>query len=260
MPKIQVLVATMYQDDHSLLEKMNIRSDAIIGNQCDKNSIEYFNWNNHKITYLNFAERGVGLNRNNTLMRAENNICLFADDDMVYEDNYVDVVLKAFDSYTDADVIIFNLKESNSTRYIIKKTVKVNRFNFLRYGAPRIAIKLNSIKKHAIYFNQCFGGGTDHCAGEDNLFLAACIKQKLKIYAVPLYIATLTNNRESTWFTGYDNKYLQDKGYLFYIISKRWWHFMCFQDAIRHQKRYTMSWYTAYKQMLIGKEIKSIDN
>ena len=74
--KVQVLVAAMHQKDHALLEKMNIQSDAIVANQCDFNSVEDFEWNGHKIRYLNFAERGVGLNRNNALMRANGDICL----------------------------------------------------------------------------------------------------------------------------------------------------------------------------------------
>lgn len=66
--KIQVLAAAMNQSDHSLIEKMNIRTDAIIGNQCDRNSVEEFQVNGHNIKYLNFNERGVGLNRNNSLI------------------------------------------------------------------------------------------------------------------------------------------------------------------------------------------------
>ena len=62
---IQVLVAAMNQDDHSLPQKMNLKCDAIIGNQCNRNSIEESEWKGNKIKYLNFNERGVGLNRNN---------------------------------------------------------------------------------------------------------------------------------------------------------------------------------------------------
>lgn len=82
-PKVQVLVASMNQTDHSLLEKMNISTSAIVGNQCNYDSVERFEWNGNECLYLNFNERGVGLNRNNTLMRATGDICLFADDDMV---------------------------------------------------------------------------------------------------------------------------------------------------------------------------------
>lgn len=74
---VQVLVAAMNQTDHSLLDKMNIDSDVIVGNQCTFNSIEKFMYKSHNAVYLNFNERGVGLNRNNSLIRATGDICLF---------------------------------------------------------------------------------------------------------------------------------------------------------------------------------------
>ena len=37
--KLQVLVATMKQKNFSLLDKMNIRCDAVIANQADHNEI-----------------------------------------------------------------------------------------------------------------------------------------------------------------------------------------------------------------------------
>ena len=247
--KIQVLVAAMHQHDHSLIDKMNIKTDAIVGNQCDFDSIEHFEYNSNKITYLNFEERGVGLNRNNSLMRADADVCLFADDDMVYCDDYAKVVEEAFKKIPDADVIVFNLVEDVPTRYIIKKQTKVNYLNYLRYGTARVAVKLKSVKENAIYFNQCFGGGTEHCHGEDNLFLTACLKNKLKIYAVPQYLAKLTEERQSSWNKGYDEKYIRDQGHLYKAISRRWWRLLCLQDAIRKRHSYNMSALKAYRIM-----------
>lgn len=248
--KVQVLVAAMHQKDHSLLEKMNIRSDAIIANQCDHDSIENFEWNGHKIRYLNFAERGVGLNRNNALMRADGDICLFADDDMVYTDDYVQVVTKAFEQCPDADVLIFNLIEPVKTRCVIEKISRVNFLNFLRYGTARVAVKKESVRKHGIYFNQCFGGGTEHCHGEDNLFLAACLQKGLKMYAIPAYIAELTEERPSSWNTGYDEKYLRDQGVLYRTLSRRLWKLLCLQDAVRHCREYGRGPLEAYRLMV----------
>ena len=59
---IQMLIVTMHQKDHSLLEKMNIQTDAIVGNQCDVNQVEDFVWEGHSIKWLSFDERRVGLN------------------------------------------------------------------------------------------------------------------------------------------------------------------------------------------------------
>ena len=150
--KLQVLVAAMNQTDHSLLDKLNIQSDVIVGNQTDHDSIEHFNYKKYKATYLNFNERGVGLNRNNALMRADADICLIADDDMVYVDHYPEIVINAFQNLPHADIIIFNLAENESTRYVIKKIAKVGYLNYLRYGTARIAFKLSSIRKNGIFF------------------------------------------------------------------------------------------------------------
>ena len=64
---LEVLVATMFQTDYSLPEKMNIQSDAIIANQCERNEVVEFDFNGYRIKYLSFAERGVGLNRTTLL-------------------------------------------------------------------------------------------------------------------------------------------------------------------------------------------------
>lgn len=251
--KVQVLVATMNQTDHSLLEKLNLDSDAIVGNQCNYNKIETFHWKGHKITYLNFAEKGIGQNRNNALMRAEGEIVLFADDDMVYVDGYEKLIEKQFCCHPDADAIIFNVIENHakgSKRYTIRKDMRVNYFSFLRYGTVRIAVKLKSVKENGIFFNQCFGGGCEYQHGEDNIFIGDCLKKGLKIYAVPYPIAELTEERESTWCKGYNERYFFDQGKLYRAISRKWWKLLCLQDAIRHQKRYQRKWKDSYCKMI----------
>src|SRR5699024_4022011 len=235
---LQVLLATMNQNDHSLLDRMNIQSDAIIANQTDKYDMEEFKYRDHKIRWFSFAERGVGLNRNNALMRANADISVIADDDMIYVDNYREIIKEEFERYPKADVIIFNLIEEEPERYVIKKPYKVGYTNYMRFGAARIAFKTKSITKNNIFFNMHFGGGNEHSAGEDVLFLTECLKKGLNIMAVPVSIAYLSEVRESTWFKGYTDKFFKDKGVLFYYISKRWAYLLCLQFAIRYRQKF----------------------
>ena len=74
----------------------------------------------------------------------------------------------------------------------------------------------------------------------------------LKIYAVSQTIAFLSDDRESTWFQGYTDKYFKDKGVLYYIMSKKYYKLLCLQDAIRHRKEYNekLTWMQIYKKML----------
>lgn len=238
---VQVLVATMNQKDHSLLTKMNIQSDVIVGNQCDSDGIEVFEFNGHTAEYLNFNEKGVGLNRNNALMRASADYCLFADDDMFFYDGYSQIVEDLFAKNPMADILILNIDEKGkSDRRKSEKVKKVHLFNYMNYGAARIAIRRKSVSYAGVAYNLNFGGGTQHSCGEDTLFLHDCLKSKLKMYTVPVAVACLEDNRESSWFKGYTEKYFFDKGVLLQIAHPNLSKLFAVYFVIRH-KEYTLN-------------------
>lgn len=234
---LQVLVSTMRQTDHSLLNKMNIQSDAIVVNQCDRSEFEEFQHNGSSIRFLSFVERGVGLSRNNALMRATADICIFSDEDIKYIDNYKEIIINAFEENPKAHVIIFNVISTNPHRpmYKIKKCSRVRWFNCLKYGAVRIAIRTERIKEANVYFSLMFGGGAKYSAGEDSLFIAECIKKGLRIYTNPKIIGYVSQE-DSSWFEGYTDKYFIDKGILFYFLYKKLAYLLCIQFAIRRRK------------------------
>ena len=170
---VQLLVSTLENTDYEkLLKSLNVRTDAIVINQCSNHSYKKINYGGNSIDIYEFSERGIGLSRNMALMRATAKYCLLSDDDMTYVDDYEELVEKAFLENKSSDVIIFNLNNGGN-RYVIKKKFKVNYLNFMRFGAARVAIRLDAVKKHGISFNLCYGGGTPNGAGEDTLFLKA---------------------------------------------------------------------------------------
>lgn len=213
--KLQVLVSTMHQTDHSLLEKMNIRSDAIVINQCDRDCIERFTFRGYDILWMSLNERGVGLSRNNALMRASGDILLFADDDVVYADDYVEKITRCFVNNPKMDLIVFNLRSQNPNRpeAIVERKYKLHWFNSLKFGACRIAIRQDAIRKANVFYSLLFGGGAKYQSGEDNLFVIQCLKKGIKGLASNLTIGTV-QQEESTWFKGFDEKYFFDKGVL----------------------------------------------
>lgn len=212
--KFEILLATMNQTDDSVLTHMNVKSDIIVCNQNnDKFGKRDFKKNGVNVTWYDFSERGVGLNRNNALMRSNAEICLLADDDVTYLDDYENIILKQFELNPDADVILFNIySDSNRKRFICKKKIKINRFNFGKFGAVRIAFRRSKIIKNSISFNLLFGGGAMFSSGEDSMFIRDCILKKLNVIAVPDYILKLRDDRESTWFNGYNRKFFSDLG------------------------------------------------
>ena len=222
--RVQVLVATMNQpkEDYSLLEKMNIQTDAIVCNQCDRNEFLEFRWHGHNIRWISFAERGVGLNRNNALMRATGEIVVFADDDMVYEDDYGKNIVEAFEANPKTDALIFNILTigGDQQRRMNNRIIRIHRYNSLNYGTARIAVRRDALVKKRICFSQLYGGGAAYSSGEDSLFISDMMRNRLKIYAIPIVIASVDQST-STWFSGYHEKFFYDKGALMKAMFPR---------------------------------------
>lgn len=252
-PKLQVLVSTMNQKDFSLLEKMNIQTDAIVINQCNRFSEEKVIYKNNNVTYYNFNERGIGISRNNAILRSTGDICLFADDDVCYVDGYRQIILDEFAKRPHADIILFNVPSTNPQRktYIISKYSKVKKFNSLRYGAVKIAVRMDRLKKENIYFTTLFGGGAKYSAGEDSLFVYECAKKGMKIYTCPKIIGYVSQ-QGSSWFEGYTDKFFIDRGAFFCCLSNRWAKFLGLQFAIRKYKMFS-------KERKLGEIIKLIN-
>ncbi len=233
---VQVLIPTMGLEDPSrLLGKMNINTSFVIGNQIDNDSKEQYYWRGNSGLIISRSEKGVGFNRNITIKYATAKYCVIADDDMCFHDNYHEVVVNSFKQNPKADVLIFNIDEETSTsRRINKKKKRVGLLNYMNYGAARIVFRRSAISYYGISFNSNFGGGTVHAAGEDSLFLRDCLLHGLKIVAVPESLARLTSERESTWFKGYNKKYLYDKGVFLGIAHPSLSYIFAVYLSIRH--------------------------
>ena len=212
----QLLVSTMYQNDCSLLERMNIASDSIIINQCNLTKKDIIDYQGYKILVYSLDERGIGLSRNSAMMRATADIIEFADDDMILSSSYREDVLREFEAHPEADGILFSVESLNPARPLlkIKKFTKVRWYEALKYGCARLAIRREKIVYNNICFSLLFGGGAKYGSGEDTVFLLDCLRAGLKIYKSPIKVADITQEN-STWFRGYTEKYFIDKGALF---------------------------------------------
>lgn len=213
MNKFEVLCVTMYQHDFSKIEEMNIHSDVVFANQCDHTSYDEYEFDGYTAKMISTQTRGVGINRNLALMYASAEICLLADDDVKYHDNMAERVVAEFGEHPDADVIIFHLETDAPVRKQPKynKTKKWSKLKGIPWGGCRIAFKLNSIKKANVWFTPLFGGGAVFPSGEDSMFLMALRKAGLTFYVSKETIGNVSFE-ESTWFTGYNEKFFFAKG------------------------------------------------
>lgn len=238
--KVQVLASVMNQKNQSILKKMNINTDAIIINQSDKTNEKIVSYKKNHIIFLTFNERGVGLSRNNAILRSSGDICVFADEDETFVDDYEQIILAEFKKNPKADMILFNVPSINPQQPTvhIRKRKRVRRYNCLRYGAVNIAVKTNKLKQKNIYFSLLFGGGSKYSSGEDSFFIYQCVKNKMNVYTSPEIIGYV-KQEGSTWFNGYTDKFFEDKGAFFCCLSNRWSKFLGLQYAIRKHKMFS---------------------
>lgn len=253
---VEVLVSTIDRspDDFYILEKMNIQGNVIVCNQYDKYHAVSKKMGESTQAILTFPNRGIGRSRNTLLLQSEAKFCVLADDDMVFYEQYEKTVEEVFAKNGNPDVVIFNLEDGyvgNKT----KNTIEINYGNYKKYGAARIAFQRQSIIDQGIFFSLEFGA-SKFGSGEDTLFLQSCLKANLRIIAVPDTVAKLEDSRESTWFSGYNEKYYFDKGALYYALNKYMFHVNALQFSLRKSKlsKGEISSLQAFKLMCNGKK------
>lgn len=234
---VQVLAVTTNQTDYRLVEKMNIQTDALIGNQCDRDETVEIPYNGKKIRYVSTTTKGVGINRNLILMRADAEFCVFADDDMTFLDGYEKTVTDWFSRLPEADILVFNLQGGKKERKKTGAVKRVTRLNYGKFGAARLAFRTESVRFSGVMFHTMFGGGCRYSCGEDTLFLSDCLKKGLKIVAVPDAIASIVDGN-STWFRGYTDKFFYDKGVLYALLNKNTAYPAALYHCLKHSKRY----------------------
>lgn len=77
--KVEVLASVMNASLPETVQHMNLQSDAVIINQCDRLGQEEMQISpgNGRIRFCSFPDRGIGRSRNEAILRAEGDICLF---------------------------------------------------------------------------------------------------------------------------------------------------------------------------------------
>ena len=213
MSAFEILCTTMHQKDFSKLKEMNIHSNVVFANQADRTELSELEFEGHLARMITTTTRGVGKNRNLALLYAQGDICLLADDDVIYADDMEEKVLREFDAHPDADVIIFHFESTDPTRPQpnAKKPRWVHFWNRMPWPTFRIAFRLSAVKKGNVWFTTLFGGGCTFPSGEDSMWLNTARRKGLKMYVSTETIGKVFYE-SSSWFTGYDEKYFYGKG------------------------------------------------
>lgn len=217
--KFDVLLSCMHEKGNEIIDTSNIKSSAVIVNQCNDEKEYVVNRNGSNIVWIDSTERGLSRSRNMAILKSNADICLIADNDEFFDDDLEIKVLEAYNNLSDADVIIFRL--SNKGTKLKNNIYKLKRLEMLRVCSLQISFKRQRILEKNIRFDIKLGAGTGNGAGEENKFLLDCYDAGLKIYYYPVNIASMREN-ESTWFNGFNEEFFYKRGIVTRYILGFW--------------------------------------
>lgn len=177
---LQVLVSTQNLKNNdeveNLLKKMHISTNYLIINQNMDNAI---NMKNENVITRN--EKGLTKSRNLAIKEANGDVILFADDDVIYNEDYKQIILNAYNKYKNADIICFYIESRNKKRKIKKmKTGKIGYLKSLRIVSVEMSCKRKSLLENNLSFDENFGIGTKNNRGEEQIFLYEALKKRIK--------------------------------------------------------------------------------
>lgn len=259
---IEVLISTMnLRNLEEIIDKMNIRGKSLIINQITHPNSQYINIVDGSNRVLSYNEKGLSRSRNRAIENCNGEICIIADDDLTYVDDYENIISKSYEKFKDADIIAFTVKNQMNKNVSKINRQKIGFLHSMQLCSVQLTFKKNSLLNSNIKFDEKFGTGSEkYIMGEENIFLFDCLNKKLKIYYVDETIAFL-NESESTWFKGYTKDYFISKGACFYRMSSKYSMVLILQFAIRKYNLYknNISLKEALRYMIKGfKEMKNI--
>lgn len=249
--KVEVLISAMYQTDLALFEKTGVTTDGLIINQCNENAVQKKEECGKQYKMISTMERGLSRSRNLALENAQGDYCLLCDDDELLYEDYEEKIVDAYKKYPDADIICF--KVILEEKVYSNKPYKIGYLKALRVSSVQISMKLDSIKKAGILFDEEYGSGTPMGSGEENIFIYDCLKKGLKAYYVPVIIGEV-NQSESNWFRGFTDEYFMKRGAIIYRLMGKIGVIYCAYFAVTKYRRYknNMSMMRAFLLMING--------
>lgn len=208
---LEVLLSCMHQKDMAIVERSRIQSDVLVINQCDRNGRVETTSNGNRFRMISTTERGLSRSRNKALEHACGDICLICDDDEIFEEGYREAILKAFEENPKADIITFALH--HPTRQFPKHRKRLGYIGALQSCSFQIAFRRERVLEKNIRFDVEMGSGTGNGGGEENMFLIDCLKRGLRLWYVPVIIATVGQS-SSQWFEGHTDRFFLNRGWV----------------------------------------------
>lgn len=190
---LEILIATMNRTSLDFLDVMfqnNSLSNyqILIINQTTDSCI--LNSSETNIRVINSFEKGLSKSRNLAIENAIGNICLLADDDIVYLEGFEKHIMDGYNTVSNPDVLTFKTLTTDNKPFseYPKRTTPLKSFG--KYVLSiEISFRRSAIVNSGIRYDEFFGLGATFQDSENYLFLLNLQKHtNFKLFFVPEFI------------------------------------------------------------------------
>ena len=186
--KFEILMSTMFRENLDFLNPIFANNNIddfhiIIVNQTSKDKL--LQSNNPKIKVINSFEKGSPASRNLAIRNASADVCLMADDDIVYKPNLKATIQKAYEEYPHADMISFEAVDAKDNLYnAYGPAGKHDKKTLFKINTIIISFRRMAFKKNRIFFNHYFGVGSVFEGCTEYVFLMYAYSKNLNMLHV----------------------------------------------------------------------------
>lgn len=193
---VEILVATMHRCSLDFLVSMFplgafYNYNILVVNQTTVDNIldsEY-----PTVRVLNVYDKGLSKSRNLAIENAVGKLCVITDDDVVFADNFDNLITNAFNAHKSAAIISFRAERAPGVLYKSypeEHTIVAGQIS--RLGIMSIEMVINRALVSA-RFNENFGLGAHFGMGEEAVFINDVYKNGGKILLEPRVIVRHTD-------------------------------------------------------------------
>lgn len=231
--ELEILVATMNRNSldflHNMFEHNDLASHhVLIVNQTVEETL--LSSNLEHVRVINSFTKGLSKSRNIALANAKGSICLIADDDTVFVENFQETILNAYQKHPKVSLITFQIQTFSGVPYKTYATVEKplqTKKEIKNLSSVELTFKRETIQKHKIQFNELFGLNSHFEMGEEFVFANDVLQHELQIYYMPFPIV-LHSEERSTSILGED-RVVYARAALAYCTNTRYHRFEVFK-------------------------------
>ena len=172
------------------IPEVNLPHEVFISIQNPTN-IQYSLPTNFEFRSAISNEKGVAKSRNVVLNSTQTKYLLFADDEILFLSDGIKSAISYLESNPACDLV---LAQAVDTKGVLRKSypkteVKLSKFNSAKAATYEMIVRVESVRKKGVAFDENFGAGAQNYLGDEYIFITDLLKKGGRATFLPLTIA-----------------------------------------------------------------------